>query len=129
MSNIVSTNLRFNLDREDDRRAWEHLQKMDRREYRSYSRAAIIAINDFFDRQTHQDDPYLETRSKEDAFLKRVLDTIDLGIRNVAPISFLSLAQNIQPQAAPPQEDTSGGYGCGDGLHRELLISTKFNGY
>lgn len=102
MSNIVSTNLRFNLDREDDRRAWEHLQKMDRHEYRSYSRAAILAINDFFDRQAHRDDPYLETRAKEDAFLKRVLDTIDLGIRNATPISTLSLAQNIQP----PQEDT-----------------------
>lgn len=107
MSNIVSTNLRFNLDREDDRRAWEHLQKMDRREYRSYSRAAIIAINDFFDRQAHRDDPYLETRAKEDAFLKRILDTIELGIRNAAPISILSLAQNIQPQTTPTQEDTS----------------------
>ena len=107
MSNIVSTNLRFNLDREDDRRAWEQLQKMDRREYRSYSRAAITAINDFFDRQAHRDDPYLETRAKEDAFLKRILDTIELGIRNAAPISILSLAQNIQPQTTPTQEDTS----------------------
>ena len=107
MSNIISTNLRFNLDREDDRRAWEHLQKMDRRDYRSYSRATITAINDFFDRQAHQDAPYLETRAKEDAFLKRVLDTIDLGIRNAAPISILSLAQNIQPQTTPTQEDTS----------------------
>ena len=106
MSNIVSTNLRFNLDREDDRRAWEHLQRMDRREYRSYSRTAITAINDFFDRQAHRDDPYLETRAKEDAFLKKVLDTIELGIRNAAPISILSLAQNIQPQASTPQEDT-----------------------
>ena len=107
MSNIISTNLRFNLDREDDRRAWEHLQKMDRREYRSYSRAAITAINDFFDRQAHRDAPYLETRAKEDAFLKQVLDTIELGIRNAAPISILSLAQNIQPQATPQNEDTS----------------------
>ena len=106
MSNIVSTNLRFNLDREDDRRAWEHLQKMDRREYRSYSRAAILAINDFFDRQTHRDDPYLETRAKEDAFLKQILDTIDLGIRKASPFSILSLPQNIQPQASAPQEDT-----------------------
>ena len=106
MSNIVSTNLRFNLDREDDRRAWEYLQKMDRREYRSYSRAAIIAINEFFDRQIHRDDPYLETRAKEEAFLKRVLDTIDLGIRNAAPVSFLSLARDIQPPTTPLQEAT-----------------------
>lgn len=107
MSNIISTNLRFNLDRENDRRAWEHLQRMDRREYRSYSHAAIIALNDFFDRQAYRDDPYLETRAKEDAFLKKVLDTIELGIRNAAPVSILSLAQNIQPPTTPPQEDTS----------------------
>ena len=39
--------------------------------------------------------------------MKRVLDTIALGMRNAAPVSILSLAQNIQPQVALPLEDTS----------------------
>ena len=80
---IVNTNIRLNLDREDDRRAWEHLQRLDRSKYRSYSRAVIAALNGFFDRQELlQTDPYLETREKEDAFLKRVLETVEKGIRS-----------------------------------------------
>lgn len=98
MRKIVSTNLRFNLEREDDRRAWEHLQRMDRSRHRSYSRAVIIAVNDYFDRLEHGDDSYLETRAKEDAFLKQVQDTIEQGMKNAAPMNLLSLLQgNLAP--------------------------------
>ena len=33
---IVNTNIRLNLVREEDRRAYEHLRSMDRKKYRSY---------------------------------------------------------------------------------------------
>ena len=37
----------------------------------------VLALNDYFDRQERlMDDPYLETREKEDAFLRRIQDTI-----------------------------------------------------
>lgn len=76
--NIINTNIRLNLNRDEDRRAWEHLQSMDRTQYRSYSRAVVSAVNDFFDRQERkQTDPYLETREKEDAFLQKLLDTVE----------------------------------------------------
>ncbi len=106
MRKIVSTNLRFNLEREDDRRAWEHLQRMDRSRHRSYSRAVIIAVNDFFDRQEHGDDPYLETRAKEDAFLKQVRDAIEQGMKNAAPMNLLSLLQTSLPPNEPESKDT-----------------------
>ncbi|MDE7245782.1 MAG: hypothetical protein K2O18_17655, partial [Oscillospiraceae bacterium] len=65
---IVSTNIRFNLSKEADRTAWEHLQQRDKQQLRSYSRAVIVAVNDYFDRRGRLDaDPYLETREKEDA--------------------------------------------------------------
>ena len=84
--NIVTTNLRLNLDNAEDRRAWERLQGMDRTRYKSYSRAVVAALNDFFDRQEQlANDPYLETREKEDAFLKRVLDTVERGLRSAPP--------------------------------------------
>ena len=84
--NIVTTNLRLNLDNAEDRRAWERLQRMDRTRYKSYSRAVVAALNDFFDRQERlSNDPYLETREKEDAFLKRVLDTVERGLRSAPP--------------------------------------------
>ena len=86
--NIVTTNLRLNLDNAEDRRAWERLRNMDRTRYKSYSRALVAALNDFFDRQERlSNDPYLETREKEEAFLQRVLDTVERGLRSAPPCS------------------------------------------
>ena len=45
---IVNTNIRLNLTREEDRRAYEHLRGMDRKQYRSYSKAVVAAVNAFF---------------------------------------------------------------------------------
>lgn len=105
-SKIVNTNIRLNLERKDDRRAWEYLQRMDRKRYKSYSRAVVTAVNDYFDRQEHMlQDPYLETREKEDAFLRRVLETVERGLQGAAPlIGLLQLLQNAQPAAAPPPD-------------------------
>jgi hypothetical protein len=102
---IVSTNIRFNLEKEADRTAWEYLQQRDRGQYRSYSRAVIAAVNDYFERRGRlASDPYLETRKKEDAFLLRVLETIRAGFDHAAPVStadaLLNLLQNIPPQPA-----------------------------
>ena len=85
---IVSTNIRFNLEKETDRTAWEYLQHRDKKQYRSYSRAVITAVNDYFERRGRLvSDPYLETREKEDAFLLRVLETIRAGCDHAAPVS------------------------------------------
>ena len=106
---IISTNIRFNLEREADRAAWEHLQQRDKKQYRSYSRAVIAAVNDYFERRGRLfSDPYLETREKEDAFLLRVLETIRAGFNQAAPVStadtLLRFLQGVQPQAAPAGE-------------------------
>ena len=106
---IVSTNIRFNLEKETDRTAWEYLQHRDKKQYRSYSRAVITAVNDYFERRGRlASDPYLETREKEDAFLLRVLETIRAGFDHAAPVStadtLLRFLQGVQPQAAPAGE-------------------------
>ena len=106
---IVSTNIRFNLEKETDRTAWEYLQHRDKKQYRSYSRAVITAVNDYFERRGRLvSDPYLETREKEDAFLLRVLETIRAGFDHAAPVStadtLLRFLQGVQPQAAPAGE-------------------------
>ena len=83
MKRIINTNIRFDLKREDDRQAYEYLLRMDRKQFKSYTRAVVAALNDFFSRQEkRQVDPYLETREKEDRFLRQVLDTISEGIRH-----------------------------------------------
>ena len=105
---VINTNIRLNLNRPDDRKAWEYLQALDRKKYKSYSRAVVAAVNDYFSRQDRLTaDPYLETREKEDVFLQKVLDTIREGLQaSGAGLSGLAaLLQGIQP-AAPPAEQT-----------------------
>jgi len=106
---IISTNIRFNLEREADRTAWDHLQRRDKREHRSYSKVVIAAVNDYFERRGRlETDPYLETREKEDAFLLRVLETIRAGLNQGAPTNaadtLLRLLQGAQSQPAPVDE-------------------------
>ena len=103
---IINTNIRLNLEREEDRRAWEYLQGMDRKQYKSYTRAVVAAINDYFGRQMQlAEDPYLETREKEDAFLQKVLETIEKGMAESKQDGLLSALLALQNGAlARPQE-------------------------
>ena len=79
---IITSNIRFNLTKADDRRAWEYLQSMDRSKHKSYSRAVISAINEYFEwEQKLTDNPFLETREKEDRFMQKILDTINQGLQ------------------------------------------------
>ena len=47
-NNIRNTNLRFNLDKEQQRRAWEYLQTMDRQDFKSYSQVISLAFSGVF---------------------------------------------------------------------------------
>ena len=110
MKNTISTNIRFNLKNEADRKAWEYLQSMDRKKYKSYSKAVIYALCEYFERERKTaEDPYLETREKEDAFLNRILQTIETGLCKNSPSASLgNLIQLLQqPQAKTEHEEKS----------------------
>ena len=100
MSNLFTTTLRINLTKPEGRKAWAYLKNRDKSRYRSYSDAIIAAVNGYFDRERQlADDPYLESREKEDAFLQRVLETMQQGVR-ANPLSGLAaLLQAAQTQA------------------------------
>ena len=79
---IKALYLRFDLADEDERRAYELLQNRDKVEFGSYTKLVSRAVNEFFERRARlKDDPYFETREKEDAFIARVLD----AVRHSAP--------------------------------------------
>lgn len=110
MKKTVSTNIRFNLKNEADRKAWEYLQSMDRKKYKSYSKAVICTLCEYFEReQKSANDPYLETREKEDAFLNRILQTIETGLcKSSSSATLGSLIQLLQqPQAKTEHEEKS----------------------
>lgn len=120
--NIINTNIRFNLDNEDDRKAYEYLQGMDRKQYKSYTKAVVIAVNEYFERQQRLEaDSYLETREKEDIFLQKVLDTIEQGLKTAGNIGsliqLLSASTGQQPQAQHnTEEDTNAALNFADGF-------------
>ena len=102
----INTNIRLNLNKPEDRQAWKYLQNMDRKKYKSYSRAVVAAINDHFSREERcASDPFLESREKEDAFLQKILDTIREGLQSSAGLAGLSaLLQAFQSASLPAQE-------------------------
>lgn len=66
-------NIRFNMEKESDIMAWEsfHIKDVGER-FKSQNRFVIEAINYYYERVMRmQEDPYLETREKEDAFAER----------------------------------------------------------
>ena len=75
--NIKAICLRFDLADEDERKAYNYLQNRDKAEFGSYTELVSRSVNEFFERRSKlNDDPYFETREKEDAFIARVLDAV-----------------------------------------------------
>ena len=97
MSRLFKTTLRVRLDTPEGRKAWGYLVSRDKSRYRSYSDAIIAAVNGYFDRERQlADDPYLETREKEDAFLQRVLETLERGVQAKPLNGLAALLRNTQ---------------------------------
>ena len=72
-------NIRFNMEKEDECRAWELLHSLKVRQmFKSQNRFVIEAVNDYYDRCVAiKNDPYLETREKEDAFAERIVEAVE----------------------------------------------------
>ena len=106
MRNTFTTSLRLNLNEAADRQAWMYLQTMDKTKYRSYREAIVTAVNDFFARQ--------EQAVKEQAFLDRVVDTIQRSLQGMT----------VSVQPAEPPMDT----GCDDedSLDAALAFADSF---
>ena len=96
--NIKAIYLRFDLADEDERKAYDYLQNRDKVEFGSYTELVSRAVNEFFERRLRlKDDPYFETREKEDAFIARVLD----AVRNASP----SVPASQEAEAAKQKEN------------------------
>lgn len=88
---IKNVKVRFNLDKENDRKAYEYLQSAEV----SYSKAVISAICGYMELS--------EAKTAEDAFLERIITTIKEETAKVNPLGgLLQLVQ--QPVAQTPAE-------------------------
>jgi hypothetical protein len=83
-------NIRFNMEKGDECRAWEllHSPKI-RQMFKSQNKFVIEAVNDYYDRYIAvKNDPYLETREKEDAFAERIVETVEKKVMSNLPALF-----------------------------------------
>lgn len=102
---IHSTNLRFNTEKETQRQAWEYLQGMDKRQFKSYSQVISTALVEYFERQNRlKDDPFLETREREERFVDQIVAAVESAMTKTLPV-FLA--------------------GCAAGLSRSVSSSTE----
>ena len=97
--NIKAIYLRFDLADEDERKAYDYLQNRDKSEFGSYTKLVSRAVNEFFERRSRlKDDPYFETREKEDAFIARVLDAVQHSAPSL-PVSQETKEENENVEA------------------------------
>ena len=107
--NIKALCLRFDLADVEERKAYNYLQNRDKAEFGSYTKLVARAVNEFFERRARiADDPYFETREKEDAFIARVLD----AVRHSAP----SLPASQESEAAEQEENVEAMFAFLDGF-------------
>ena len=93
--NIKNVKVRFNLDKENDRRAYEYLQSRET----SYSKAVISAICGYLSLS--------ERKAAEDAFLERVIQTIREETASLNPLRGLLQMVQTSVQAPPVAEETT----------------------
>ena len=87
IENIRSTNLRFNLEKDNQKRAWQYLQTMDKQQFKSYSNVIAVALVEYFDRYYRsQDDPYFETREREERFVNQIISSVESAIERTLPV-------------------------------------------
>ena len=103
---VHTTNLRFNTEKETQRRAWEYLQGMDKRQFKSYSQVISAALVEYFERQNRlKDDPFLETREREDRFVEQIVAAVESALTKALPVFLAGCAAGLS-RSMPPVSET-----------------------
>ena len=91
---IKNVKIRFNLNNENDRKAYDYLQGAEK----SYSKAVISAICEYL--------AMSERTAFEEAFLERVIATIKEELAKANPFGLLQLVQTPPAQIPTEKENT-----------------------
>ena len=91
---IKNMKIRFNLNKENDRKAYDYLQIAEK----SYSKAVISAICEYMDLS--------ERLATEEAFRERIIATIREEVSKSNPFGLLQLVQTPPAQISTEKENT-----------------------
>ena len=77
----------YNMEKDNEVRAWEILHSKEVKEdFRSQNEFVIAAINDYYARHLAlKRDPYLESREKEDTFVKGIVEAVEQKVLDNLP--------------------------------------------
>lgn len=119
MSKVLTTCFRFNMDNPEHAKAWDYLHNFDKDKIKSTNVAAITAVNDYFDRMGKlADDPYFETRQREERFVEQIVSEVGKAFIAEMPkflaSLMLSLNRGYPMQAVSVGTEDTRGY-AGDG--------------
>ena len=115
MSKVLTTCFRFNMDNPEHAKAWDYLHNYDKDKIKSTNVAAITAVNDYFDRMGKlADDPYFETRQREERFVQQIVSEVGKAFIAEMPkflaSLMLSLNRGYPMQVVPVGTENSRGY-------------------
>ena len=100
-----NTNIRFYEEEEEDKRAWDILHSLDKKQFKSQSKFVVLAILDYYEKCLKQEqDPYFETREKEDAFSDRIVKSVEEKVISNLPAligTYVMSLQQIPLQTIP----------------------------
>lgn len=83
---IWNKNVRFNTNNNVAIQAWDILHSDEvEQDFKSQNEFIICAINDYYERHIRKNDPYLETREKEDAFADRIVEKVERKVLSNLP--------------------------------------------
>jgi hypothetical protein len=107
------------MENPEHAKAWEYLHNYDKDKIKSTNVAAITAVNAYFDRMGKlADDPYFETRQREERFVEQIVSEVGKAFIAEMPkflaSLMLSLNRGYPMQAVPVGTENSRGY-AGDG--------------
>lgn len=102
---VHTTNLSFNTEKETQRRAWEYLQGMDKQRFKSYSQVISAALVEYFERQNRlKDDPFLETRERENRFVAQIVAAVESALTKALPVFLAGCAAGLSHSIPPATE-------------------------
>ncbi len=104
MADTRSTNLRFNLDKELHRKAWNYLQIRDQEKFPSYSQTVIIALVDYFGRYYAAEEIETQNEQLAQTIAKAVEQTIKTSLPPFLDGYFAAAAKAGQPLQHPAED-------------------------
>ena len=105
---VKMTCFRFNLDNPEHAKAWNHLHSIDKDKVKSGNTAVVRAVNEYFDRmQKLSDDPYFETRQREERFVQQIVNEVGKAFIAEMPKFLASLMLNLNAGYPMPIPQTA----------------------